>query len=208
MALVGLLTLLEALRGTPRGAMRFMWPALTVAAALLLPLFVIVPSGRPIVDTAATMWRDPQQRQHLFMAATLLGAGGVELLRRSTRTNHASGAWPLALFILGVLLMVHTEYGTPEAVRWARRQHIYQGASVVIAAGCFAAARLRNRLGRTAVIGGPLMLLAAAVLLLIYREPAGAYERSERMNTRTSHLAAAELCVRQICEMSTIDSEL
>ena len=201
MAVVGLLTLIEALRGIPRGMTRFLWPALTVAAAVLLPAFVIVPSGRPILDIAPTMWRDPQQRQHLFMAATLLAAGIVELWRRSRRTSRWSGVWPLALFVLGVLLITHTEYGTVNAVSWAKRQHLYQGVTVALAAACFGMARLHNRLGRTSAIVAPVLLLLAAVLLLIYREPPGAYERRESVavagsgtiETFTSSLMAAEL---------------
>lgn len=175
-AVVGVLTLLEALRGESRGPLRLVWPMVLLGAALLLPAFVLVASEQPIVDAAAFMWRDPQQRQHLFMAATLLAAAVLEFWRRWTRTASWSGAWPAALVVLGGLLMTHTEYGTADAVRWAERQHLYQGITAVAAGAGFAVARLHNRAGRLAVIIGPLLVLAAAILLLTYREPPGAYE--------------------------------
>lgn len=175
-ASVAVLTLLEAIRGMPRGTLRLTWPLLIVGAALFLPGFILATSEQQILDAAAFMWRDPQQRQHLFMAAALLAAGVVELWLRWTRSNKRSFTWPVALVVLGTLLMTHTEYGTAEAVRWATRQHIYQGIMAAAAGGSFAAARMGNRAGRLAAFIGPLLLLATSVMLLMYREPAGAYE--------------------------------
>lgn len=177
MGLVGILTLIEARRGVSRGRLRLVWPLLTVAAGVLLPGFVLAMSEQRLTDAAIALWRDVQQRQHVFMAAALLAGGSLELWRRSTRETTGWWAWPMALVVLAALLATHTEYGTPEAVRWAVRQHVYQGLTVAAAGVCFAAARWHRRARRIAVLMGPLLLIVGAVLLLTYREPPGAYER-------------------------------
>ena len=183
-AVIGVLTLIEAMRGVPDGRMRFAWPALTVGASVLLPGFVIAVSDESGWEAAAPLWRDPQQRQHLYMAAALFVAGTIELWRRAMHEGRGWWTWPVMLLVLAALLATHTEYGTPEAVRWAERQHVYQGLVVAAAGVCFAAVRAWSRRWRAIEVTGPLILLVGAALLVSYREPPGAYERQGTYSTR------------------------
>lgn len=175
---VGLLILIEVLRPLPHSRLRLLWPMLLVGAGVLLPVFLLAVSDRPLLETVALLVRDVQQREHLWMALTLIVAGVAETWRRRMHRRAGWWVWPVMLMTIGGLLMIHTQYGTPEAVRWARRQHAYHGALTVLAGMCFAAAQLRHQAGRVAAIAGPLILLTAGILLLLYREPPGAFESS------------------------------
>ncbi|HIE21499.1 MAG TPA: hypothetical protein EYP73_02725 [Acidimicrobiia bacterium] len=85
-----------------------------------------------------------------------------------------SGPW--AWLAVGLLFMVHTQHGTSAAARQAILVHRVLGASIVLA-GIARAVQLA--LGESR---GPwaylwvVILAVVALQLLIYREPAGAYE--------------------------------
>lgn len=175
---VGLFILIEVMRPMPHSRLRLFWPMLLVAAGVLLPVFLLAVSDRPPLDTVAFLVRDVQQREHVWMALALIVAGLAETWRRRMQRRAGWWVWPAMLMTIGGLLMIHTQYGTPEAVRWARRQHVYHGALTILAGICLVVAHVRNRAGRIGAIAGPLVLLAAGILLLMYREPPGAFERS------------------------------
>lgn len=140
------------------------WPMLILVAGLLLLLFIYLPhppSDWPLI------WRDAQQRQHTLMAAAITAAGAAELLLWGY-------AWPAALLLIGVMFLVHEQHGTSAAAAKAVRLHRVLGATIIIA-GLLRAAEIVSGAGILAVLW-PLALLAAAVQLLLYREPPGAYE--------------------------------
>ena len=157
----------------------YAWPLLLFVAGVFLLGYMLIPHHG--IELARTQWRwvfaDPQQRQHLLLAALIaMGAGG-ELVARAQATAAPAWrhAWPLTTAIIGIMFLVHTQHGTDAAVARATAIHRALG-SVLIAA-----ALLRDvsvwRLGRRAAfeLSAGVALLVAAALLVVYREPAGAY---------------------------------
>lgn len=181
-AIVAFLTLLQAFGYAQSRGTQYVWPALILISGVFLPGFILMQRG---IGGIGTTWnlvvRDPQQREHFAMAVLLLAAGSAELL---LRTNKAwASVWkfvsPAALAIIGAMFFVHTEYGTPEAVVEAARKHSYMGLAITLA-GLFKGAEVLWR-KRFEWLAFPwiVMLLVAALLLITYREPWGAYRTRE-----------------------------
>lgn len=85
-------------------------------------------------------------------------------------------AWPVTTIIVGILFLVHTQHGTSEAVAGATAVHRALG-TVLILAGVLRAVSSIKQTSRTAwELAAGAALLAAAVLLIVYREPPGAYK--------------------------------
>lgn len=143
------------------------WPVLVLMAGLLL-LLAIYPT-HPVGDWPL-IWHDPQQRQHTTIALALIAAGTAEFFRSSS----SALGWvrPGALALIGVLFVTHAQHGTGEAVQEAARRHRFLGVTLILA-GLIAAAWTSNI---ALAVLWPVPLLAAAVQLLVYREPKGAYE--------------------------------
>lgn len=177
-AVVALLALLQALGYAQSRGVRYVWPGLILVAGVFLPAFILLQRG---ISGIGTTWglviRDPQQREHFAMAVLLLTAGFAEVLLRTKKSRAAVWKFvsPMALAMIGVMFFVHTEYGTPDAIAEAARKHVYMGLAIFLA-GLFKIAEILWR-GRFGWLAFPwiAMLLVAALLLLTYREPAGAY---------------------------------
>ena len=177
-AIVALLALLQAFGYAQTRGIQYVWPGLILIAGVFLPAFILLQRG---ISGIGTTWslviRDPQQREHFVMAVLLLAAGLAEVLLR-TEKSRASG-WkfvsPVALAIIGAMFFVHTEYGTPDAVAEAARKHAYMGIAILLS-GLFKGAEILWQ-RRFSWLAFPwiAMLLVAALLLLTYREPTGAY---------------------------------
>ena len=167
LALVGLLTILgdAGIAGWAATA----WPILLLVAGVAL-LILIYPLYPP--SDWSLIWRDPQQRQHTIMAAAVALAGTAELLR--ARGALWGYVWPGALLLIGALFLIHTQHGQGSAVVRAVLLHRVLGGTI-FAAGLFRLAEVITGRGTFALLW-PLLLLAAAAQLLIYREPAGAFE--------------------------------
>ena len=182
-AIVALLALLQAFGYAQSRGMQHIWPGLILLGGIFLPAFILLQRG---IGGIGTTWdlviRDPQQREHFAMAVLLLAAGLAEVLLRTRQSRTA--AWkfvsPVALAIIGVMFFVHTEYGTPEAIAEAARKHAYMGFAILLA-GLFKAAEILW-IKRFAWLAFPwiAMLLVAALLLITYREPPGAYRTTDR----------------------------
>jgi len=142
------------------------WPSLLLITGLLL-LLLIYPR-HPLSDWPA-IWRDPQQRQHTIIAGAVAAAGAAELLQ--SRSSAWAYVWPAALLIVGILFLTHAQHGTGAAVERAVWKHRWLGATLM-GAGLL---RFIEIIGGV-VLWWPLILLAAAVQLVLYREPAGAFE--------------------------------
>lgn len=112
---VALIALFQALGyGQSKGA-QYLWPGLILVAGIFLPAYILLQRG---LDGIGITWnlviRDPQQREHFLMALLLLAIGSAETLIR--RAVLRSEVWrfvsPVALVLIGILLLFHTEYGT------------------------------------------------------------------------------------------------
>lgn len=157
----------------------YAWPLLLFGAAIFLLGYLLVPHHG--LELARTQWHwvfgDPQQRQHLLLSALIaLGSGGELLYRsRPTQFRKLAWAWPATTIIAGILFIVHTQHGTSEAVARATAVHRVLG-SVLVLAGVMRGVSSVKQASRGAwELAAGTALLAAAILLLVYREPPGAY---------------------------------
>ena len=155
------------------------WPVLVVTAGLLL-LIAIYPR-HPVGDWSL-IWGEPQQRQHTMIAVALV-AGGIAVLLKP-RLPGLGVVWPGALVLAGILFLTHAQHGTGEAVRKAVRRHRILGATLILA-GLIAASAVWTSNAALAELW-PVVLLVAALQLLLYREPAGAYEAAHAGHDRGS----------------------
>jgi hypothetical protein len=146
------------------------WPLLILLAGVLL-LALIYPL-HPLSDWPA-IWRDPQQRQHTIIAATLAVAGISELLRGSGAPAWGY-VWPAALLLIGVLFLTHAQHG--RAVARAVLLHRILGITI-ICAGLLRAIEVGTGADVFASLW-PIALLVAAAQLIVYREPEGAFEEA------------------------------
>lgn len=159
---------------------RLVWPAIMVAAGVGLLLFLFIPHHG--LALATTQWNfivgDPQQRQHVVIAMLITAAGAVELQRGRERLSAPAWGfvWPVALAAIGVLFLVHQQHGTAEAVATAMRVHRYLGATFIAAGVLSAINASRPRPVRWITLAIALTLMTTATLLIVYREPPGAYE--------------------------------
>ena len=180
LALVAVTALAEATGRLGRG--RYLWPILVVVAGAGLLLYLVIPHHG--LHRATLQWSfvfgDAQQRQHGVISALILIAGVVEILGRADRLRGTAWtlAWPAALAIVGVMFLVHQQHGTSEAIARATLVHRYLGTSLVLAGVLAGTHALRARRSGALGVAWPLALLVAAVLLIIYREPEGAYHGS------------------------------
>lgn len=166
-AIVGLLALLGSLGGL--GWLSWVWPALVLISGiiLLLLLYPLHPASE-----WGLIWQDEQQREHTILAAAMAVAGVAELLRSAPSV--LSYVWPAAILLSGCLFLFHTQHGTSEAAAKAVRQHRALGITLILGGALNLAAVVSG--AAFAAILWPIVLLLAAVQLLVYREPAGAYE--------------------------------
>jgi hypothetical protein len=181
-AIVGLIALLQALGYLKSGRAKYLWPSLIAVAGVFLPIYILLQRG---FDHIGASWNfvihDPQQRQHMFLALLLVIAGIAELLVRSKTVR--AGLWkfiaPGALLAIGITLLFHAQYGTPEAVAEAMRKHHYQGVTVILV-GLFRIAELIwRRSQKWLAYPWIILLFIAAGLLISYREPWGAYRNPD-----------------------------
>jgi uncharacterized membrane protein HdeD (DUF308 family) len=176
---VAVIVIAQALGLLSRDRTRYLWPALIVLAGGVLLGYLLIPHHG--LAKAGLQYRfvfgDAQQRQHMVIAVLLLAAGVVELRIRAGRLDHRwwSLAWPATMTAIGLLFLIHPQHGTSDAVARATMVHRFLGTAMLSVGllGGVEARRDRRSDALTAAWGSALLL--AAVLLLVYREPAGAF---------------------------------
>lgn len=188
---VAVMALLQVFGYANSKGAQYVWPALVFVAGLFLPVYIVLQRGLDQIGvTWAAVIRDSQQREHFLMALLSLAAGLAEILRGATlpRAKRWGLVAPSAFIAIGVVLFVHTEYGTPEAVAESVLKHRYMGVVIALAGMFKAADVLWRKTFRWLAFPWIALLLIAALLLMTYREPAGAYRTSTPMcpNTRYS----------------------
>lgn len=178
LAVVGILALLGKFFAAAWAAS--LWPALIFTAGVLL-LSLIYPR-HPLTDWPL-IWRDAQQREHTIMAVAIAVSGLAELLRSAFPI--LGYIWPMGMLLIGGLFLFHAQHGTSEAAAKAVRQHRFLGITTVVA-GLLRAGETVTGTGVLASLW-PVALLLAAAQLLLYREPAGAYETRDEHGTHQGH---------------------
>lgn len=176
-AALGLLALLQAL-GFISNALLALTPLLMIAAGITIPVILFGHShkGQDAGMHRRVVLNDPQQRQHLIMASLVLLSGLAEFARLAGILAPLSGyVWSVALVLIGVMFMRHTQHGEHAAMMQALRFHRILG-GVIAAAGIVRGIQgwIGDERGLFA-FAYALVLLVVAALLLTYREPAGAY---------------------------------
>ena len=171
LAAVGVLSILSNTGAADWAATVWRFLALLAGIALLIILYPPHP-----ISEWRLIWRDPQQRQHTSIAVVVILAGIAELTQANTGISVLGYVWPMALLIIGTLFMTHTQHGHGDAVRQAVLRHRILG-TTIIAAGLL---RLLEIVVPSIVLGilWPIALLFAAIQLVLYREPAGAFDES------------------------------
>ena len=166
-AIVGLFALVEKL-GSFNWASSA-WPILILVSGVVL-LLLLYPL-HPVTEWPL-IWRDAQQREHTIIAFAALLAGIAELFQSAIPI--LSYIWPAALMLIGVLFFFHAQHGTSEAAIKAVRQHRALGITLIVA-GLLRLIETSSGAELAGILWS-LTLLIAAVQLLFYREPEGAYE--------------------------------
>lgn len=111
------------------------------------------------------------------MALLLVVAGAAEIAAEAKIVQ--GRIWklitPLALVAIGIVLLVHTEYGTAAAIAESVIEHRYQGILVILVGVFKAAEALWRHRFRWLAYPWIILLFITALVLISYREPQGAY---------------------------------
>lgn len=171
LAAIGILAILNNMGVADWAATVWRLLALLTGIALLIILY-----PRHPISEWGLIWRDPQQRQHTVIAMVIILAGIAEFVQTNAGVLVLQYVWPVALLIIGILFMTHTQHGRGEAVHQAALRHRALGVTIIIAG----LVRLLEIILQSNVLGllWPIALLIAAVQLVIYREPKGAFDKS------------------------------
>ncbi len=175
-AIMGVVALLEAL-GKLGGAARYLPAAPLVLAGIVIPA-ILFGHSHGAASHQREMMKDPQQRQHLAMAALILVSGLAELGLRAAWLPFTPFAytWPAALVVIGVMFMLHTQHGSHQAMAKAVRFHRLLGA-VIALAGVARAVQIATKEPRGGfAFASAALLFVVAGLLVTYREPEDAYD--------------------------------
>lgn len=180
-AAASLLMIAESRGGLRRGGGRYAWPLLLVGAGVFLLGYLLIPHHG--LELARAQWRwvfaDPQQRQHMLLAALVATGAGGELAWRSNRAHGLIWrlAWPATTALIGLVFTLHAQHGTDAAVEQATTIHRALGVVLLLSAAFRAAAVFSREHPRSArlELSAGIALFVAGVLLVVYREPPGAY---------------------------------
>ena len=177
-AIVAVIALLVIAEAAGRLRNRRLWPGTVCVAGLFLFVALLAPHHG--LNHARSQWAfvfgDPQQRQHLLIAALVTVGGVAELLSRGRMKARCwTLVWPAAVAGVGLAFLLHTQHGTGEAVARAVTVHRLLAGAFVATGIARAAEVLRDtRAGLLRYAWGVILLIAAGILFT-YREPPGAY---------------------------------
>lgn len=174
LATVAVIALLEAL-GFLR--VQLIWQSVILVAGIFLIFFLLLHHG---FDKLKLVWnlisKDAQQRQHLLMAFLLCVAGLSEIISKKYNVYILSYVWPVSLLIIGIMFLIHEQHGTAEAVKRAQTIHTFLGILLMLTF-IIAIIGLLTKY-RWTLFTWPALLLLISILLLVYKEPEGAYHQS------------------------------
>lgn len=171
---VGVFAGLESF-GVVSGIWLYTWPVLLLIVGFFVPLFIWAVARKHHVRLAQVL-ADPQQQQHFILSGVMFGGGLAETLRVAGVWPGLLGyVWPLALILIGLGFVTHTQHGTSEAMVKAVCAHRLLGGTAILAG---LARGLQVGLGDRAGFAGlgwVFLILLTALQFLIYHEPEGAY---------------------------------
>ena len=174
LAVVAALAALEVF-GVVAGGGRYVWPGLLVATGLFVPLFIMWAAREHRVPLARVL-ADPQQRQHFTLSGWMLLGGTAEALRLAGVLAWVLGfVWPIVVALIGYGFLSHAQHGTSEAMAKAVRAHRVLGGTLILAGLARGIEVVSGIHKGTVGLGWVVLLLAAALQFMIYREPEGAY---------------------------------
>lgn len=176
LALAAAAALAQAVRRPWRGAALLFWPGLIGAAGLFLLVYLLFPHHGS--DHALEQWRwvftDGQQRQHVVLGSLALAAGAAEIWSTRRAAAALKLVWPGVAALAGLaFLAVHPQHGASSSVHEALLVHRLIG-GLLVATGAFRCGEIAFGARWLGPLW-PLTLLGAALLLLTYREPPGAF---------------------------------
>ena len=163
---------------------QYLWPVIILVAGIFLPLFSFSHHFNELTLAWKATIYDPQQLQHMIMAIliTIAGVAEVAYLRGQGKNQLLRFVFPLVVGIIGIMFITHPQHGTSEAVLRAVTIHKYLG-TVLIFAGIFKALEvIKKNTQRWLTFSWIFFLTIAAILLISYREPEGAYMLNPTMN--------------------------
>jgi hypothetical protein len=175
-----LLTVALIALGEASGIIRakLLWPGLIVVSGLFLFGFLLLHHG---LDKLKLVWtlilKDPQQSQHLIMAGLLIFAGISEIIFRKHGFTALQFVWPLVVFTIGVMFLIHEQHGSSDAVESARRIHKYLGVLMIFVAILILLNSLLAEKYKWIKFGWPILLIVTSIFLFIYKEPEGAFNK-------------------------------
>jgi hypothetical protein len=170
---VGIAALLHARRQSSRAGP--LWPWLVLIAGSLLAVFLAWPHAAVAMsEQLAFLWHDAQQRQHILIAGLLIVGGAAELRFQRGEHRTLGAVFPGCIGLIGWLFLVHEQHGTAEAVKRAALLHAWLG-SILLAAAILRGIDVWQQRRSKLRYAWPILLLIAAFLLFLYREPVGAY---------------------------------
>lgn len=188
-AMVAIIAFLRALGYVRWKGAQYLWPSLIVMAGLFLPAYILLQGAlNPAGDSWSFIVNDAQQREHFLMAALLVLAGTAEITAEAkmVQSRILKLVTPAALVGIGIVLLLHTEYGTQEAIAESVTNHRYQGSLVILVGIAKAAEALWQRNVRWLAYPWIILLIITAALLISYREPPGAYRTESESNRRST----------------------
>lgn len=154
-----------------------LWPGLIFGAGFFLLIYIFIHHSP---DQYGLVWQviliDPQQRQHVIMAVLLTLTASLQLLftLKKISWSWVVYAWPATLLIIGLLFLLHPQHGTPEAIAYMKPYHTFLG-TVILFGGITTAITFKRNAAKIFTYGSIFLLFLSSALLLLYREPKGAY---------------------------------
>jgi len=159
---------------------QYLWPLLVVIAGVIFIPYSILHHGLEKLDLVFTVIQlDPQQRQHIIMFNLLFVAGIVELLLslKKIKGKFWHFVWPGVMLIIGYMFLTHPQHGTADAQAYAVPFHTTLGTVLVITGILKAAEVIWSAKYKLLTYGWILFIFVASIMLIIYNEPEGAYQR-------------------------------
>ena len=163
----------------------YLWPTIVLVVGIFLPLFAYAHHWNQLSFAWQATVNDTQQLQHMIMAILMTVAGIAEIryLKGKNKNSSLRLVFPFMVIIIGLMFIAHPQHGIGESVIRAKIVHNYIGI-MLISSGFFKVLEIFGRSTlRWLVFPWIIFLAAAAILLISYREPEGAY----RMGMNTTH---------------------